>query len=109
MMVTAAQFAQITDRLGQESGAPNIDCWSIDPDDIWSLARVLENNQRTMGRIMFPARPVGYVTTTKNLAHYAYNKATAMRCRARGDVVAAQGYEAICQRIYDRLPEFARW
>jgi hypothetical protein len=39
---------------------------------------------------------------------YAY-PATAMRCRARGEVHTAIHYESICQQIYDRLPTFARW
>jgi hypothetical protein len=106
-MITAPVFAQITARLASE-GTPNIDCWSADADDIWSLAEVL-SRPRQSGLVMFPDRRKGYVRATQSLAHYAYNKATAMRCRARGDVLGAGNYEAICQRIYDRLPAFARW
>lgn len=97
-------------RLSAEgNGAPNIDCWSIDHDDITKLAQCLEQNSRRAGRIMFPDRPKGYVAATRNLGHYAWNKATAMQCRSRGDVIGATNYEAICERIYGRLPEFAKW
>jgi len=61
------------------------------------------------GRELFPSRPHHYVATTRNLAHYAINKATAMDCRSRGDVAAALIYEGICDRIYDRLPHYAQW
>lgn len=91
-----------------EAGAPNIDCFG-EADEIWTLAEVFKLQSRECGRIMFPARPAGYVTATRNLGHYAYNKATAMRCRARGDVSGAMQYEDICQRIYNRLPAWARW
>lgn len=90
-----------------EQGAPNLD--GAFPDDIWDVAERLARNKRKLGRIMFPDAPKGYVTATGNLAHYAYNKATAMRCRERGDILAAQNYEAICDRIYDQLPSFAKW
>jgi len=58
---------------------------------------------------MFPDRPRGYVAATRSLAHYAYNKSTAMRCRLKGDINAALNYEAICERIYDNLPDYAKW
>lgn len=51
----------------------------------------------------------GSRTQTGNLACYASNKAVAMGCRLRGDISTALMYEGICDRIYDRLPEFARW
>lgn len=106
---THDDVAAIFARLGEEPGAPNIDGWSVDPDDIGKLAQVLVGKSREAGRIMFPARPAGYARETKNLARYAWNKATAMRCRAGGKVNEAAQYESICDRIYARLPEFARW
>lgn len=60
-------------------------------------------------RRMFPMRPKGYVSATKNLYNYAVNKRTAMRCRLRGDIVGATNYETICDHIYASLPAFARW
>jgi hypothetical protein len=45
----------------------------------------------------------------KALANYASNKATAMQCRLRGDILGAQMYENICDRIYEGLPQSVRW
>lgn len=90
-------------------GVPNLDCYSVNADDVWKLAECLTRQSRHAGRIMFPHRTAGYVSATINLGHYAYNKATAMRCRARGDSLGAGNYDAICDRIYARLPEYARW
>ena len=58
---------------------------------------------------LFPDKPAGHYRATANLASYASNKATAMRCRERGDVEVALMYEGICDRIYKQLPTFARW
>ena len=60
-------------------------------------------------RAIFPDRPSGYVSATGTLRGYAANKATAMTCRARGDIHAAQTYETICEMLYAELPEWAKW
>lgn len=92
-----------------EVGGVNIDCYSIDADDIWRLALCLSRHATRAARTMFPAKPNGYRRATVSLGHYAFNKATAMRCRARGEMHTAIHYESVCQQIYDRLPAFARW
>jgi hypothetical protein len=51
----------------------------------------------------------GYMKTAETLANYACNKATAIRCREKGDIQAAQIYESCCDLAYDRLPAEARW
>jgi hypothetical protein len=51
----------------------------------------------------------GTVTAARALANYASNKATAMQCRARGDLHAALLYEGICDNIFESLPDYARW
>jgi hypothetical protein len=51
----------------------------------------------------------GYIGLAQTLANYAVNKATAMTCRLRGDINAAQVYEHACDLCYDRLPEDLRW
>jgi hypothetical protein len=88
-------------------GAPNLDC--MDAEDTHEAAIQMQRGGRKLARVMFPDRPKGYVRAVKDLANYAYNSATAQRYRARGDVAAARQYEAICNRIYDCLPEFAKW
>ena len=60
-------------------------------------------------RALFPDRPKGYVVATGDLRAYAWNKATAMQCRLRGEIETALIYEGIGDRIYDRLPDWARW
>jgi len=60
-------------------------------------------------RELFPEGGEGTKRAAADLASYASNKATAMQCRARGDIGAALTYEGICERIYAALPAFARW
>lgn len=59
-------------------------------------------------RTLFPARPRGYVSATETLCHYAWNRYTAMQCRRRGDMISADIYETICDRLYQALPVWAR-
>lgn len=51
----------------------------------------------------------GTVRAMKDCSHYAANKATAMQCRARGELPAALLYENIAERIYASLPSYAKW
>ena len=62
-----------------------------------------------LARTLFPERPSGYVRAARDVGYYAINKSTAISCRLRGDITAAQIYETVCERIYDSLPPFARW
>lgn len=63
----------------------------------------------TKARNFFCGTPRGYVSAFKNIRHYCSNKAVAMRCRARGEITTAQQYESICERIYNELPDYAKW
>jgi hypothetical protein len=86
---------------------PNLD--GMFPDDLhafWNQYRRATKSQRLE---LFGRTGKGTVTAARDLANYASNKATAMQCRARGDIRGAQMYEAICERIYSGLPDFARW
>ncbi len=88
-------------------GGVNLDGESItNLMEFWFRA---QSHPIKMGRLIFPSTPKGYATATKNLANYAANKATAMRCRLAGKIEAAICYELICEGIYDRLPKFAKW
>lgn len=53
-------------------------------------------------------RPL-YTVIASQLANYACNKATAISCRNKGDVQAAEIYERCCELIYDELPRDLRW
>jgi hypothetical protein len=94
-----------TTMMTSEDGAPNLDCQSS--DDL--MAFWLRHQRGRKVRELFPAGGKGTRRATADLANYASNKATAQDCRLRGDIKAALIYEGICDRIYDRLPEFARW
>lgn len=96
-------------RLGVKpgEGAPNLDAQTgEDLMDFWACVRF---GPVRMARLLFPERPKGYVTATERLAAYASNKSPAMSCRARGELQGAECYESICEGLYERLPEWARW
>jgi hypothetical protein len=90
-----------------EPGAPNLD--ATEPDALMTFWLATSYHDRTVARFLFPERPTGYVRATGALGAYAANKATAMGCRERGDIRGAECYESICEGIYERLPEYARW
>lgn len=71
---------------------PNLDGMNAD-----ELRAVYEANKGTRPRIR------------RDVAAYAINKAVAMDCRAAGKIQEAAMYEAICERIYNALPDGAKW
>lgn len=83
----------------------NLDC--VSAEELWAFWR--EHSGGRAYRVLFPAGGTGTKRATADLACYASNKATAMSCRLRGDIQAAQMYEGICDRIYRKLPGFAAW
>lgn len=89
-----------------EPGAPNLD--AMDACDLWNFGIRAEMHPRIVAReLAFSGKRS--VRASKDLGHYAVNKSVAMQCRLKGDIQAASIYEAICDRIYDGLPSFARW
>ena len=81
----------------------------IDSDELWALHERLRQHLVAEARQLFPDRPQGYVAAARTLRNYAANKATAMKLRAEGKIATAMIYEQICDRLYDDLPDFARW
>ena len=77
--------------------------------ELWKLWTRTHCRPRIAARELFPMRQRGYVRTAESIGHYACNKSVAMDCRLRGDIQAALIYEHICENIYDRLPDYARW
>lgn len=77
--------------------------------DIRLAAVAIGRSPVNVARILFTERPKGYVTATRDLGHYCWNKTTAMACRRRGDIQSAIVYENICETIYNRLPGWAKW
>ena len=74
--------------------------------DFWKEAFYHPNR---VGRRLFPQRPKGYTAVTRELAIYAFNKATAMTCRLKGEIAEAESHERGCEGIYKAMPEYARW
>lgn len=85
---------------------PNFDAMSA--DDLWAFWQLTLLATRADAAAVVGKFP-GYTKVYRNLGHYAANKATAMRARVRGDIISAQMYESICDRIYERLPTHVRW
>ena len=88
---------------------PSMNLDGTDQNDLWGLHKRLQQHPVIEARRLFPSRPRGYVAATRTLKNYAANKATAMGLRAEGKITTAITYEAICERLYDELPDFARW
>jgi hypothetical protein len=82
---------------------------ATDKDELWDLHERLRQHLVAEARKLFPDRPEGYLRAARTLKHYAANKATAMKLRAEGKISTALTYESICERLYDGLPDFARW
>jgi len=76
---------------------------------LWALHKRLSQHLVVEARTLFPDEPQGYVAAACYLTHYAANKAIAMGLRVAGMIADALRYEAICDRLYKELPEFARW
>ncbi len=64
---------------------------------------------RNKTKELFPDMPEGSTQAARLLRMYARKKALAMRSRKGGLIQRAILYEEACQKIYDNLPEFARW
>jgi hypothetical protein len=92
---------------GYEPGAPNLDAQPR--DELLSFDGYCRGRPVQTAKQLFPDRPAGYVRATRDLGHYAANKAAAMLCRSTGDITGALVYEKICDNIYNKLPAFARW
>jgi len=87
------------------SRVPNLDCQ--EPEDLMAFWSRHQAGRRY--RLIFPDGGRGRKRATADLANYASNKATAVACRLRGEINTAGVYEAICERIYNGLPQWARW
>lgn len=91
--------------IHEDDNVPNLDCESL--DDLMAFWMKHQSGRDSLD--LFPKGGHGTMIATRDLANYASNKATAMRCRLRGEIKTARYYEGICDKIYASLPEFARW
>jgi hypothetical protein len=97
----------------EEPNVPNLDCMTRDElRDFWAKycrGTPRKDAAKLLGFTEAQAKPKGYTNAVASLAAYAINKSAAISCRERGDIQAALAYETICDRIYEALPEYARW
>src|SRR6266852_536880 len=85
------------------------------------LSALLMRYPAQAARILFRAQSSGWrggtfahvraggTAATFNLGRYASLKAQAMIWRAKGEIAMALRLEQDCKRIFDSLPDFARW
>lgn len=85
---------------------PNFD--AMTPDDLWAFWHKwhLASRRQTVTLVGVRKNALKYTYT---LANYACNKAVAMTCRAKGDIVQAQNYEHNCDALYEQLPADLKW
>ena len=85
---------------------PNLDCMTESDLHAFADAHTGSNRSAALNLI---GRRKGYMKLDAKLVAYALNKATAMWCRERGDILSASIYEQICDNIYESLPSDLRW
>jgi hypothetical protein len=85
----------------------NLDSY-INPKQLQNTAIALSNHPRLYAKKYFNGQNYP-VITIKLLQAYAWNKSTAMILRAEGNIQTAIKYENICDKIYNKLPNYAAW
>lgn len=86
---------------------PNFDgMWE---KDIQEWLRENMEGKRSLAAKLFGGKPKGSGRAAESLRAYAWNKLVAMRLRREGNIHVALQYEDMCDRIYSRLPSYARW
>ena len=90
--------------------ATDLNLDAMTPEDLQAFADACGplRCRRAAARQLFPHRPPGYCLAANLLGAYAWNKLTAMRQRAQGNITVANVYDMICDRIYTQLPDWAR-
>ena len=83
-----------------------IQAWSN--EQLWDLWSWTRYRPVRSARAMFPDRPKGYVRAAHDLGNWASNFATMVRCRQEGKIKEAVMYCDILQRIWNKLPEYAK-
>ena len=92
--------------MSDTTDVPNFD--NMDATDLRAWWQCHHGRSRQLGRSLFNAEP-NRTWIAGMLIDYALNKLTAMEWRLKGKVALAIRYEATCDRLYQRLPECARW
>jgi hypothetical protein len=83
---------------------------AMTPEDLWAFWGTFKKGaKRSNCATLIGDKRKGYTTLANDLACYASNKATAIKCRLDGCIDSALIYESICERIYNNLPIDLRW
>lgn len=83
--------------------APNLDAMPVSELlDFW-------RKHRQDHTILFPGGGRDTKLVNNLLCNYALNKKDAMTSRLKGDILPAASNEANCDRLYQKLPTWARW
>ena len=96
-LLAAAQPQELT------QSAHQIDFHSMTPSALMKFWAKYNRPSRKDAIALVGPRPK-CTRVAQDLANYASNLATAKTCHQRGDVEAAEMYEKITDRIYDKLP-----
>ena len=79
---------------------PNLD--AMNETDLMKFWNKYQNcTKRSEAEELIGDRRPGFTNIAKSLGAYASNKATAISCRTRGDISAAQ--------VYEKIPWDCRW
>jgi hypothetical protein len=90
-------------------GAPNLDD-SMTRVELVTFWYRTDKATFEVARELFPGVTGRVVLeAVRDLGLYAANKAAARLSREMGDIETARMYEDICERIYNRLPSYAKW
>jgi len=87
------------------SNVPNLD--AMEYDELMRFWAIHQNGRKFIE--LFPNGGYDAMKATKELSKYAGGKATAFYSRQEGKIAFAMQYESLCDKIYEQLPEFARW
>lgn len=85
----------------------NLDSY-ISTEQLQETGIELNNHPRLYADKYFHGQ-INPVKTVKWLMAYTWNKSTAMRLRTEGKIDIAIKYEKICEKIYNKLPDYAKW
>lgn len=98
---------RMRERLARiEEGGPNLD--AMDGDDLVEFAMIADDYPVAAAAKMF-GDFYDRMNARRLLVNYAWHKVQAIGYRLDGNIPDALRYEAVCQTIYDRFPEIAKW
>ena len=93
--------------IDRPDGAPNLD--GTDADDLAEFAQASLEDWEAKSMELFGHSSSTDQEIIRSLGHYAAMKSAAMKLRASGQITQALNKEAICETIYDNLPQIAKW